>query len=230
MTPPDWDAWEAFFTPGPVAEQGLRLVSLLRRAPANLLDLGAGAGVFGQRSRLVWPRAERVGVEVRPTERAAARHYSRFLLGDWSVSEVRADAGQGFDLVVSNPPFSRTREMLESALEVLAPRGLVLFFVRASWGLALHDYDFIRRHAPTLQADVPGRVTLRRGRSARGHELNGDLVGHKWLVFSRRRRSANSWPTTLLPPLPGDMRRWTVRPGTEARVEPLPSFFHPQPL
>lgn len=219
------DRYEAYFTPGPVAEQGLRLVSLLRTtAPQSLCDLGTGPGVFGQRARLVWPGVERVGIEVRASEARAARHYETFLAGDFF--EIGRELG-GFDLVVSNPPFSRTREAMMLARLLLAPRGIALFFVRASWGTAKKDYPWLRRHLPTLQADLVGRVNMRRGKSRRGHEMTGDNVGHKWLVMERRGRSA-PWLTMLLPPLPGESRRWTVRPGTERTVLPLESQFWPR--
>lgn len=223
-----WDRWEAYFTPGPVAEQGLRLIPTLRaNAPRRLLDLGAGAGVFGQRARLVWPGVERFGAEVRAhEERRAARHYEAFWPGDYF--DLAAGHG-GFDLVVSNPPFSRTRNTLALALSLLAPGGVALFFVRASWGQAMRDFPFVRRHPPTLAGELVGRVNLRRGTSSAGHELAGDNVGHKWLCLERGRRAA-AWTTILLPPLPPDMRRWIHRPGTESRVDALPSEFWPGAL
>ena len=223
----DWDRWEAYFTPGPVAEQGLRLVPLLRSGPPRtMLDLGAGGGVFGQRAELALPGTVRVGIEVRAhEERAAARHYDRFIPGDFfGVSGIGS-----FDLVVSNPPFSRTREALALALSLLGPGGLAIFFVRASWGGAMRDFPFLRRHPPSLAGELVGRVNMRRGVSAKGHQLAGDNVGHKWLVFERGRRVC-SWTTVLFPPLPGEMRRWTTRPGTEKRVDPLPPEFWPGSL
>ncbi len=223
----EWDRWEAYFMPGPVAEQGLRIVPLLRDGPPRqLLDLGTGGGVLGQRAALALPGTERVGIEVRAhAERAAARHYERFIPGDFfGVSGLG-----GFDLVVSNPPFSRTREALALALSLLGPGGLALFFVRASWGNAMRDFPWLRRHPPSLAGEIVGRVNLRRGISAAGHQLAGDNVGHKWLVFERGRRTC-SWTTILLPPLPGDMRRWIERPGTERHVDPLPPEFWPGAL
>lgn len=226
----EWDKWEAYFLSGPVCEQGIRLAALLmpKTRQVRAIDLGAGGGVFGQRARIVLPGVEMTGVEVRKSERPAARHYTTYVQGNYFDQSVQDRVGDGFDLVTANPPFSRTRTTIEYARQILAPRGVALFFVRRSTGESLEDFEFFRTRAPIRQADIPGRITLRRGKSKRGHELNGDHVGHKWLIFRRGYCRTCSWPNTLLPPLPADMRRWTVRPGTERHIVPIPSFYYPQ--
>lgn len=216
--------FEAYYTPGPVAEQGLRGMLLrFRLSPRTMIDLCAGAGVFGQRAALVWPECRRVGVEIREEMSPAARHYDRLHLGDF---EDPLD--ESADLVVSNPPFSRTADVLERALRLLRPGGYALLFVRQSWGYSDADYTHLLHRPPLHEWGIPGRCNLKRGYGKTGRKLNGDNNGHKWLIWRRGLASTVcSWTSFPMPALPSTYTRWEAVPGTEPTVEPLEPEFWP---
>jgi phospholipid N-methyltransferase len=225
----EWDAREAWFTPGSVVEQGLWAARLLAQVNARrVIDLGAGAGVMGQRVGRVYRGAQRLGIEIRPAEAPyLRRHYERHIIGD-----MFAERGQlarwGADLVVSNPPYSKALAALQLALSVVRLGGHVLFFVRGTFGSRADVWAFLTRHPPIHEFGVAGRPNMREGISAAGHVLGGDMVGHMWLLFRRARPSSRPrWPRELLPPLDTWDLRWRVRPGTESDTPVFPDLYLP---
>lgn len=218
------DEYEAYYTPGPVAEQGLRGMAVrFGLIPDVVVDLGCGAGVFGQRSALVWAHAHRIGVEIREEMAVAARHYEQFVVGDF-----RSPIDMVADLVVSNPPFSLTALFLERGLQLVRPGGFVLLFVRQSWGYSDADFSLLQHLPPLDEWPIPGRCNLRHGIGRTGRVLSGDNHGHKWLIWRRGLRSpVCSWTTWPVPALPSTFTRWELTPGTEAHVEPLDPAFWP---
>lgn len=229
---PEWDRWEVYLTPGPVAEQGLLVArQVLRVRPQALVDVGFGTGVFGQRAALVFPRARRLGIEVRTSEVAAARHYHDVHWGSFlEPAAMRFVRVARPSLLVSNPPFSRVRQLLELAHELLPPHAWILLLVRDTWGGAEADEEELRRRPPSAEFRIPGRLRMRVGKGRSGRQLGGDNCGHSWLAFRAGRRGPPIWPRILLPPLPGQLLRWSQSPGTEERVLPLPVHLWPEPM
>ncbi|MCY0994682.1 methyltransferase [Nannocystis sp. ILAH1] len=203
----------------------------LRLRPRRILDLGAGAGVWGQRARLVFPEAEIMGVEIRRSERRAARHYDQMIWGDYLAPRtLRAIGDFRPDLVVSNPPFTLARHTLLAGLDAVTRQaGLVLLLLRSTFGDSEEDDQQLRRCPAVESWDIPGRLHLRSGVNEAGDALSGDYVRHMfYLAGPWRYGAAPTWPRHMLPPLPSAWLRWTVRPGDEEKVAPLPSEFWPR--
>lgn len=220
---------ESYFTAGWLVEQGLRLVLPTKRR-VRILDLGTGGGPFGQRARLIAPDAVILGVELREEERPAARHYDQLLIGDmFTMRETLARFLP--DLVISNPPFTRTRDAGELALDVVVPGGEVLFLLRADWGGAARDWDWLLENGPAHEYACGGRPSYRsRFDRNEDEEATNDLQGAKWLRWRARpwRNTTGEWPRRMLPRLPSAALAWTERPGTETVISPLPAMFYPE--
>ncbi|WP_096333986.1 methyltransferase [Nannocystis exedens] len=222
-----------YLTSGPVAEQGLLGARELYGIEAQrIADLGTGAGVFGQRAKHVWPAAGRFGFEIRSAEHFAARHYDAgFHVGNYFAQDARRELRRWRpDLIVSNPPYTRARDTLALSLEEVSPRGHVLLLLRSTFGGSEDDDEQLRRTPPLDEWSIPGRLRLKRGTGRTGRPLGGDFVGHIFMLFraGRQGRPTPVWQRRLLPPLPSAWLGWTVRPGDEHEVEPLPREFWPR--
>jgi release factor glutamine methyltransferase len=125
------------------------------RPPATILDLGTGPGTLLLALLDEWPRARGIGVD----RSAAALGWARrnaagfgarasFVQGDWAAALTGT-----FDLIVSNPPYIATDEVLPA--EVVGHEPGEALFAGAD-GLA--DY---RRLAPELRRLVaPGGAAI----------------------------------------------------------------------
>jgi hypothetical protein len=94
--------------------------------PRRILDLGAGAGAWGQAARRRWPDAQITGIEIRDTPRPES--YDRWIVGDAIAVEL-----DPADLVIGNPPFSIARPLVERAIGALAADGMVAMLLRLSF-------------------------------------------------------------------------------------------------
>lgn len=118
----DHDLYE---TPPEFSLAGLQRVST---TPGTILDIGAGAGVWGAAARCLWPKAHICGVELRQVDPHPA--YDVWHTGD--VSAV-ADNLMPFDLVMGNPPFAIAEECVRAGLSLLEEGGELLFFLRLAF-------------------------------------------------------------------------------------------------
>jgi release factor glutamine methyltransferase len=97
------------------------------RAPATVLDLGTGPGTLLLAALDEWPQAQGLGVD----RSAQALHYAgpnaarlgmaaraRFALGDWAAA-----INARFDLVLTNPPYIGTGEVLPHEVAGHEPPG-----------------------------------------------------------------------------------------------------------
>lgn len=172
-----------------------------------------------------------MGAEIRRSERRAARHYDRMVWGDYLSPGARREILDFRpDLIVGNPPFTLARPTLVVGLEAVARQaGVVLLLLRSTIGDSEEDDQQLRR-CPAIESwDIPGRLHLRSGVNEAGDALSGDYVRHGYYVFGPwRYGDPPTWPRHLLPPLPGAWLRWTVRPGDEDEVAPLPPEFWPR--
>ncbi|MFT3811042.1 MAG: peptide chain release factor N(5)-glutamine methyltransferase [Micropepsaceae bacterium] len=104
-----------------LVETALKIVGHVR-APVRILDLGTGTGAILLALLTELPRAEGVGVDVsdealeiarRNALRAGAGDRARFSKSSW-WSDVTGE----FDLIVSNPPYIPSREIVELDADV----------------------------------------------------------------------------------------------------------------
>lgn len=113
-------------TPLPVA------VDALRRLPAgvnprNILDPGAGTGVWGKAARFVWPKATVTGVDIRPVARPP--QYSFWFQHDFLLT----DAHGTFDMVVGNPPYKYAEQFVKHGMKHLETGGYLVFLLRLNF-------------------------------------------------------------------------------------------------
>ena len=205
----EWDAFEAHFTPLPVAAQAfLSLATAID--PRVVVDLGAAAGGLGQAVGVAWPEACRIGVEIRSSEADNVRaNYHEAIIDDLLRPMVlHRVAGRRPDLLVSNPPFSLALEFVQLALSVVAPGGHVAFLTRSTWGDHESVESFLRARPPVLELTIGGRVSMSQaGRAC-------DQFGYQWLVWAAAGPPRDSaWPRLLLPRLATAQLGWTERPG-----------------
>lgn len=213
---------EADLTPGPVVLQGLQhLARTYKLAPVRFLDPCAGAGVFGQQCRRVWPGAFRVGIEKDHREEPSLEHnYNEHMVGD-ALELLTGPAIRDlapFDLIATNPAFSIFRELVPMCLPLLAPRGRLALYqsidagTRGPKGNALFE-----AHPPVACAHVSGGVTHRVGVNPRtGRKWGQDQRTYGWWIWDRG-HAGPYWASCNLPRLPSEDRKWVVRPGEEWR-------------
>jgi len=141
----------------------------------------------------------------------------------------REDAS--FDLVVTNPPFPLWRDFVVDSLGVLVDMerpypGYLALLGLNGWGSRSEDgFNLFEELYPTRQSRIPGTINFR------GPGINpktkkkwsSDSRDYSWWQWSMRAvarvlqqpEHRIPWACENLPRLPGDARKWTVKPGTE---------------
>ena len=121
--------------------------------PRNVLDLGTGSGALLLAALDQWPQATGVGIDASPAALAiAARNAARIapgraqvIAGDWTGT------GASFDLVLCNPPYIATGEVLPDEVARYEPASALY-----AGDDGLDDY---RRLAPLIGAQIaPGGI------------------------------------------------------------------------
>lgn len=121
------------------------------RAPASIIDLGTGPGTLLLAAIAEWPEAHGLGVDVSDEALAYARRNATTLgmtdrvtlrLGDWA-----ANIDERYDLILANPPYVGTNEVIPAEVREYEPRGAL--FAGAD---GLEDYRVIAAQLPRLIA------------------------------------------------------------------------------
>lgn len=209
--------------------------------PLAMLDPSAGAGVFGRVFGRVFPELERrIAVEVREEEAPnLVRNYTGHLIGKfedvlpalrglfpvpeepdpYADDPIDIDARNGFDLIVTNPPFSMIApdesgsSWLDDLIELLDEHGLLALLLPSdTFQRKEHEWPWLIERAvhrvPTAVYRIPGRIAFLGGSST-------DHRTYSWFVWRRARSFMHpqSWQTYTLPPLVAALKRWRTRPG-----------------
>ena len=95
--------------------------------PVDILDPGAGDGVWGRAAREKWPYANITGVEVRHVE--PPEEYDTWQQEDFRMVVARPT----FDLVMGNPPYKHAEEFVRLSLQCLDADGYLLFLLRLAF-------------------------------------------------------------------------------------------------
>lgn len=216
-------------TPAAVVRQGLTWAIELAGVPlgAPLVDVGAGAGVFGQQynrialERNAPERPRNIAIEPRAEENASLsllRHYEQVHECTFATFAETAMPRLLRRSVyaawcASNPAFSIFPDIVEAFAGEL--RALLLYGSIA-WGCSAEGAKLFERHPPVACARVVGRV------NHRGPGLNpkdgkpwaSDQRDVCWWLWVRKQRPAR-WTCENLPELDGPLRTWKVPPGSE---------------
>lgn len=153
------------------------------RAPNVILDLGTGPGTLLLAALSVWPEARGVGVDAAPDALRYAEQNARtlgyedrvrFALGNW------ADGLNGrFDLVLINPPYIGTNELLPAEVRDHEPAAAL--FAGAD---GLDDYRVLAAQLPRLMA--PGGVAVIEIGATQAEAVGAMLVEQQLAVAIRR--------------------------------------------
>lgn len=228
---------EVALTPEPVARQFVehlsRLPRFLEEPPRNILDPGAGTGVFGKVCRERWPKAKLWAVEVREEERARLRRgYDFVTIGDFRHLVGIGTLGGGiptsfFDLVLTNPAFGLAQDLVPLARRCLDPDGLLAFLLPLQWCFRGEDrYRWLTRceaigdklfRYPNLPSEltlVPGPMAFRGGSNAATGLYAYWQWGSRPIVLPDD-KAPFDFNFSALDWLPGSARSWKATPGLE---------------
>lgn len=202
----------------------------------RVFDPTAGSGAFPMAIRQQWPDAEVVACEARAEEEPHLRHHAHVVhMGDF----FQADSGGGFDLVVTNPPFSLIPELLPACLQLVVPGGYVAFVVRMSWGNSRETHELWGEPRVLAVHEFADRWRFRVGVNPKtitpecpeGKEYGSDSVGYRLVIWQRPEPRFAAFEHSIrmvkLPWLEAESRRWRktvggiwLKPGTEYTCTP----------
>ncbi len=205
-------AYEADFTPMPVVRQCLMYgaeFAGFHASPESVCDPAAGAGAWcaGMRERFV-PESI-TAIELRPEERPhLERHADAVLIGDAIQYAESCSRHHAWDLVATNPPFSRFAEYADRFLRLCHDVWLfapVDALVRGEQ--ANKDLVGLSKYLHRVLW-VPGALSFRENRQT-------DFRQYGLWMFRDEATDFNTWTVQLLPRLSGEALKWRTRPGTE---------------
>lgn len=117
------DEHDFYPTPLPFAIAGINLLPV-HFSPQNILDPGAGSGVWGQAAKCIYRDALVTGIELRAVNRHPA--YNFWYTGDFRLLATDEPC---FDLVVGNPPYKYSEVFIRSSLAMLNDDGYLVFLM-----------------------------------------------------------------------------------------------------
>ena len=98
--------------------------------PNNIIDPGAGSGIWGQAAHEKWTHGSLHGYEIRDIE--APDHYHFWWKKDFLERNVPG-WGDKFELVMGNPPYSHAEEIIRYAMYYLREGGYLVFMLRLAF-------------------------------------------------------------------------------------------------
>lgn len=97
--------------------------------PRDILDPGAGGGVWGTVARGVWPKSRITGMEIRDVPKP--EDYDGWICPvDFLTKPVYPG---GYDLVMGNPPYAHAESFVRKGLEYLRPGGVLVYLLRLAF-------------------------------------------------------------------------------------------------
>lgn len=113
-------------TPYECVRESLKQLSLV---PTDVLDPGAGSGVWGIEARKMWPHAYISGIEIDRTF-AKPEAYDHWYVGDYLDPDI---SGHSYDLIIGNPPYNKAEKFIRKSMSLLKPNGQVFFLLRLAF-------------------------------------------------------------------------------------------------
>jgi hypothetical protein len=124
--------------------------------PPNILDPGAGPGIWGKVAREIWPDALIHGMELE--EQPRPPEYDRYDIGRFPGDHLM----KGYDLIVGNPPFNQAGVFVEESMRRLRVGGCLLFLLPLRFCTSTGRRDgLFTRHPLTLYAVYSRRISWR---------------------------------------------------------------------
>jgi hypothetical protein len=222
---------DADFTPtGVVLQYMLDLRDRHRINPSVILDGAAGPGVFGRCARYVWPEAAIIGVELRSEEGPHLQGlldqgvYDAMHVGvDFREYATRVEGVEGYDLIVTNPPFTLWSEYVTHSRPLLNDGGLISLLGLNGWGQRSTDgAKFFDCCPPDRQSRICGSIGFRGDRTnpKTGKLYGTDTRDYSWWTWMGDDVEGGGWITENLPRLESPLRKWKgKRPGEEDSEE-----------
>jgi len=199
--------------------------------PVRIVDVGCGSGVWASEARRLFTA---LGIPVvitgidnrREVEPLARRWCDEVIIGD--LREVLggealdgAPVARRWDLLLSNPPFSRVLEV--AALGMHCATASIILHTEQSLTRSEAAAAFVELTPPRFELRLSGGV----GFTGKGPDRivlpgkNSGTDSRGYSVTTWQAGSSGPWPTTVMR-LPPESRSWRVRPGEEPASDDLP--------
>lgn len=142
--------------------------------PLNILDPGAGAGVWGTAARRMYPNALITGIDIRP-ETLRPRAYNFWMHGDFLLMNT----SPCFDLVIGNPPYKYAEQFVRRSLDMLEDGGYLILLLRLNF---LEGQDRSRR---LHRKYPPKKVVVRAGRVSFTGDGKSNATAYGYFVWQK---------------------------------------------
>lgn len=124
---PSRRAYDLYPTPLPFAKAALSGLDF-SDVPREVIDPGAGSGVWGQAFFNSWGLASIAGYEIRDIPRP--KNYNSWIVGDFLDQTIQ---NCSVDLVMGNPPYYIAEKIVWKSMDALKCGGWLVFMLRLSF-------------------------------------------------------------------------------------------------
>jgi len=198
-------------TARPVVDQVLEVIcKSWPKPPRHMLDPSAGYGVFGAAMRQAFPDCTTTGVESHHEcfpSLAGNYDYSYAMSLGRALHDLRSEHSK-FDLIITNPPFSKALEWIAILRKLLTHDGNLIFLAPNGLGQRGRKRSpLFADNLPKYQFRIMGPIEFK------GPEKAADQRDYSWWQWGRYSSDYHTWLCGQLPWLLPSRRRWLTPPG-----------------
>jgi hypothetical protein len=191
---------ECYFTPFETINEVLNLDIL--SGVERILEPAAGDGRIVSALR-TWGYAWHItAIELEPQYRQllSAEEPDEIIIDTFLREDINVETlGGSFDLVITNPPFSKIEDFITKTHELITDNGKIVMLLRMSALSGIKRGKFLKKYTPTS-------VHLLSQRPAFPNFKGADNCGYAWVIWDQTKQGQPTTLTWLDPSNPFDRR------------------------
>lgn len=141
----------------------------------KILDPCAGSGHVIQAINEMYNNVHVDAIEIRPEEKEILNKYTDSIqIGDFLETDIKT----GYDLVISNPPYSLAQEFIDKGLKCLNDTGKLVYLLRTNFLESNKRFKW-------WQNKLPSGIYVLHARPSFTDDKHTDACSYSWFVWDK---------------------------------------------